>query len=126
MFDKAGIQTMSHLSILPTALTDLDRLASVLTAEGYHVERNGVFTAFPGEQSDFDLMATHSRGLHFAWRRSATSNHLELIADVERQGSAATYGPRLQRIVRLYALSQALDDVQSSALSESVVAFSRD
>jgi hypothetical protein len=56
----------------------------------------------------------------------ATSNHLELIADVERQGSAVTYGPRLQRIVRLYALSQALDDVQSSALSESVVAFSRD
>ena len=90
VFDKAGIQTMSHLSILPTALTDLDRLASVLTAEGYHVERNGVFTAFPGEQSDFDLMATHSRGHHFAWRRSATSNHLELIADVERQGPEGT------------------------------------
>jgi len=117
---------MSHLSILPTALTDLDRLASVLTAEGYHVVRNGVLTAFPGEQSNFDLMATHSGGLHFAWRRSATSNHLELISDVERQGSVATFGPRLQRIVRLYALSQALDAVQSSALSESVVAFSRD
>ncbi len=126
MFEKAGIPTMSHLSILPTALTDLDRLASVLSSEGYTLERDGVFTVFPGEQEKFDLLATHDGGLRFAWRRSATSNLLELMTDVERQGAAATYAHRLQRIVRLYALSKALDAVQSSSLSESVIAFSRD
>ena len=117
---------MSHLSILPTALTDLERLASVLTAEGYSIEHNGVLTAFPGEQADFDLKATHSTGLHFAWRRSSTANTLELISDVERQCSVVAYARHLQRIVRLYALSQALDAVPASALSESVIAYSCD
>jgi len=117
---------MSHLSILPTALTDLDRLSSVLASEGYRIQRNGVLNEFPGVQASVDLIATHSSGVSFAWRRATTSNTLELVADVERQSSTETYGRRLQRINRLYALSQALDSVQSSSISESVIAVSRD
>ena len=114
VFDKAGIPTMSHLSILPTALTDLDRLASVLVSEGYTVERLGMLPGFGGEAHHFDLKATSPCGVHFAWRRSADSPTLELLADVERQGAAETYQPRLQRIVRLYALAKALDTVATT------------
>lgn len=117
---------MSHLSILPTALTDLNRLASVLSSEGYRIQRNGVLNAFPGVQASVDLIATHSCGVSFAWRRETTSNTLELVADVERQSSIDTYGRRLQRINRLYALSQALDSVQSRSISESVITVSCD
>ena len=122
MFDKAGIQTVSHLSILPTALTDLDRLASVLIGQGYRVEREGRLIGFAGESLRFDLKATSSAGTHFAWRRSASGPQLELIADLERQGAADTYQPRLQRILRLYALSQALDEVEASPALKDVCA----
>ena len=120
MFDKAGIQTMSHLSILPTALTDLDRLASVLVAEGYAIERQGTLSGFGGESHHFDLKATSPCGVHFAWRRSLQSPTLELLADVERQGAAETYQARLQRIVRLYALAKALDTVATTSFLQGV------
>ncbi len=120
VFDKAGIQTMSHLSILPTALTDLDRLASVLVAEGYAIERHGMLSGFGGESHHFDLKATGPCGVHFAWRRSLQSPTLELLADVERQGAAETYQARLQRIVRLYALAKALDTVATTSFLQGV------
>ncbi|MGC6483563.1 MAG: hypothetical protein ACON4T_08375 [Synechococcus sp.] len=114
VFDKEGIPTMSHLSILPTSITDLDRLAAVLVSEGYAIERHGELIGFAGESHAFDLKATSPCGVSFAWRRSAHSPTLELLADVERQGAAAPYQPRLQRLVRLYALAQALDTVATT------------
>ena len=96
VFDKAGIQTMSHLSILPTALTDLDRLASVLVAEGYAIERQGTLSGFGGESHHFDLKATSPCGVHFAWRRSLQSPTLELLADVERLGQCIEANNALQ------------------------------
>ena len=84
VFDKAGIPTMSHLSILPTALTDLGRLASVLVSEGYAIERHGMLSGLEGSHH-FDLKATSPCGVHFAWRRAQQSSSLELLADVERQ-----------------------------------------
>ncbi|MEB3159657.1 MAG: hypothetical protein VKK03_09390 [Synechococcus sp.] len=112
---------MSHLSILPTALSDLDRLSSVLKAEGYVIERNGLLPGFAGDSHPFDLKATSPCGHHFAWRRSANSANLELLADVERQGAATTYGSRLQRIVRLYALAKALDAVATTPSLSGVI-----
>ena len=70
----------------------------------------------------FDLKATSCAGIHFAWRRSTSGPQLELIADLERQGAADTYQPRLQRILRLYALSQALDEVKASPALKDVCA----
>ena len=113
---------MSHLSILPTALTDLNRLESVLISEGYTVCREGVLPGFAGENHAFALMATSPCGIHFAWRRADGSSTLELLADVERQGAAETYQPRLQRIVRLYALAEALDDAIQIPALKSVIA----
>ena len=121
VFSKAGIPTMSHLSILPTALTDLERLASVLVSEGYAIERHGMLSGFGGESHHFDLKATSPCGVHFAWRRAQQSSSLELLADVERQGAAETYQPRLQRIVRLYALAKALDTVSASSSLQGVI-----
>lgn len=105
---------MSHLSILPTAFTDLDRLASVLLAEGYSVERQATLSGFGSEQQLVDLKATSPSGIHFAWRWCQAESRLELLADVERQGAALTYRSRLQRIVRLYALAEALATVASN------------
>ena len=113
---------MSHLSILPTSLTDLDRLESVLIAEGYTIERNGVLPGFAGDAHSFDLKANSPCGVHFVWRRSSTANTLELLADVERQGAAETYQPRLQRIVRLYALAEALDAVMQTPALRGAIA----
>ena len=113
---------MSHLSILPTAITDLDRLASVLSAEGYSVEREATLSGFGDDQQHVALKATSPSGVHFAWRRCQSGTRLELLADVERQGAALTYRSRLQRIVRLYALAEALDAVATNPLLQGAIA----
>ena len=107
---------MSHLFILPTALSDPERLADVLVSEGYDVERNGYLRGFGGDRQAYTLKATSASGIHLAWTTSADGSALELLADLERQGAAGMFQQRLQRIVRLYALSKALDTVNTSPL----------
>ena len=83
VFDKAGIPTMSHLSILPTALTDLERLASVLI--GYAIERHGMLSRFWRGVPSFRPQGHKPLWGPLRWETCPAIELLELLADVERQ-----------------------------------------
>ena len=98
---------MSHLSILPTLVTDLDLLEIALLSEGFNVFRGGVVSSFDTHQS-VDLSAVHPSGLQLGWKHSDNQPHFDLVADLAApQGSGQTE-PGLRRVLRRYAIHQAM------------------
>jgi len=105
---------MSHLSILPTVLSDLERLETALHAEGYVLTRQSKVETLGSGLVAVDLLASKPDGDSLAWRWSASQDHLELVTDLQRQASRSGSTRRLRRIIRRYALLQALDTVFDS------------
>ena len=100
---------MSHLSILPTLVKDLDLLASALRAEGFVVEVEGQLSSF-GTQHNVALAATHSMGFALGWTWNCNHDSLDVVVDLGRPAHSFSVKRILSRVLRRYALQQALRD----------------
>ena len=100
---------MSHLSILPTLVTDLDLLESALQAEGFRVQCGGIVSSFDHHQA-VDLAAYHPSGLQLGWRRTGDHDQLDLVADLSAPAGSGRTESALRRVLRRYALNTALRD----------------
>ena len=106
----AGIPVfMSHLSILPTLVTDLDLLEIALQAEGFRVQCGGIVSSFDRHQA-VDLAAYHPSGLQLGWRRTGDHDQLDLVADLSAPAGSGRTESALRRVLRRYALNTALHD----------------
>ena len=101
---------MSHLSILPTVLHDVERLAECLESFGLQVHRGGELSTPVGRQS-VCLRVSVEGGQQLGWRQSSSGN-LELVADLERVSRDHSLQTLLSRLTRAYAARQALDRLQ--------------
>ena len=72
---------MSHLTILPTVITDLELLEETLLAERYFVQRPGLIKAFGQDIYPAELVATDRSGLQMGWRWDADGS-LALMLDL--------------------------------------------
>ena len=110
---------MSHLTILPTVITDLELLEETLLAEHYLVQRPGLIKAFGQDVYQADLVATDSNGLQMAWRWD-TDGSLELMLDLGQTKDSAGHKTHLKTILRAYALRSALRSADGVSLDPSV------
>ena len=126
---------MSHLSILPTRLRDVDLLAEALTDLGQQVHRGGAVEGFAGERvpvllrldlAPGPLLATHgkpiarktpqSSSFSLGWARQLDGS-LALVGDLGRIAAAGPLQELLSQLSRRYALLQALRDAAGSAFA---------
>ncbi len=98
---------MSHLTILPTVITDLELLEETLLSQQYLVQRPGLIKAFSQEVYPAELVATDSRGLQMGWRWDSHGS-LALMVDLAQSRNSARHQVQLQKILRAYALRSAL------------------
>ena len=110
---------MSHLTILPTVITDLELLEETLLAEHYLVQRPGLIKAFGQDVYQADLVATDSNGLQMAWRWD-TDGSLELMLDLGQTKDSAGHKTHLKTILRAYALRSALRSAAAITFDPSV------
>ena len=101
---------MSHLSILPTVLRDVARLAESLESFGLPVHWDGELITPVGRQN-VRLWVRLEGGQQLGWR-SGSDGTLELVADLERVSRDHTLQALLSRLPRAYAARQALDALQ--------------
>ncbi|MCX5944881.1 MAG: DUF1257 domain-containing protein [Cyanobacteria bacterium] len=141
---------MSHLSILPTLLRDVDLLAAALTDLGQAVQRGGVVEGFAGERVPvllrLDLIASppvaiqtkvrrkgpspkqdRSQPLPFSlgWARQLDGS-LALVGDLGRLAAASPLQELLSQLSRRYALRQALKDAAGSDFASAEVSVDQE
>ena len=126
---------MSHLSILPTRLRDVDLLAEALTDLGQQVHRGGAVEGFAGERvpvllrldlAPGPLLATQgkpiarnipqSSSFSLGWARQLDGS-LALVGDLGRIAAAGPLQELLSQLSRRYALLQSLRDAAGSAFA---------
>jgi hypothetical protein len=126
---------MSHLSILPTLLRDVDLLAEALTDLGQVVQRGGAVEGFAGERVPVllrldlaagPLLATQAKPIarksaqssrfSLGWARQLDGS-LALVGDLGRIAAASPLQELLGQLSRRYALLQALRDAAGSAFA---------
>ena len=107
---------MSHLSILPTPVPDLDLLASALRAEGFVVELEGQLSSF-GTAHNVALAATHSTGFALGWIWNRNHDSLDVVVDLGRPAHPFPVERVLSLVLRRYALQQALRDANHQSLA---------
>ena len=110
---------MSHLTILPTVITDLELLEETLLAEHYLVQRPGLIKAFGQDVFPAELVATDSSGLQMGWRWDADGS-LALMLDLGQTKNSAGHKTHLKTILRAYALRSALRAADGVSLDPSV------
>ena len=110
---------MSHLTILPTVITDLDLLEETLLAEHYLVQRPGLIKAFGQDIYAAELVATDRSGLQMGWRWDADGS-LALMLDLGQTKDSAGHQTRLKTILRAYALRSALSSEDRAIFCPSV------
>jgi hypothetical protein len=110
---------MSHLTILPTVITDLELLEETLFAEHYLVQRPGLIKAFGQDVFPAELVATDSSGLQMGWRWDADGS-LALMLDLGQTRNSAGHKTHLKTILRAYALRSALRSADGVSLDPSV------
>ncbi len=110
---------MSHLTILPTVITDLELLEETLLAEHYFVQRPGLIKAFGQDIYPAELVATDSSGLQMGWRWDADGS-LALMLDLGQTKNSAGHKTHLKTILRAYALRSALRSADGVSLDPSV------
>jgi hypothetical protein len=109
---KAGIDFMSHLSILPTVLRDADRLAASLSSLGLQPSQGGVLRGFD-QVEPVEVQVSLSNGLTLGWRRQVDGS-LALVGDLQRLSRSRSLQRLLSRVTRAYAARQALDEAAAS------------
>ena len=126
---------MSHLSILPTRLRDVDLLAEALTDLGQQVHRGGAVEGFAGERlpvllrldlapgpllatqgKPIDRKTPQSSSFSLGWARQLDGS-LALVGDLGRIAAAGPLQELLSQLSRRYALLQALRDAAGSAFA---------
>ena len=100
---------MSHLSILPTLVNDIELLASALRAEGFCVESEGHLFTFETQLS-VALASTHPTGLSLGWTWNPQHDALDVVVDLGKPSRSISVQRSLSRVLRRYALQQALRD----------------
>ena len=110
---------MSHLTILPTVITDLELLEETLLAEHYLVQRPGLIKAFGQDIYPAELVATDSSGLQMGWRWDADGS-LALMLDLGQTRNSVGHKTHLKTILRAYALRSALRAADGVSLDPSV------
>ena len=110
---------MSHLTILPTVIKDLELLEETLLAEHYLVQRPGLIKAFGQDVFPAELVATDSSGLQMGWRWDADGS-LALMLDLGQTRNSAGHKTHLKTILRAYALRSALRSADGVSLDPSV------
>ena len=112
---------MSHLTILPTVITDLELLEETLLAENYLVQRPGLIKTFGQDIYSAELVATDCSGLQMGWKRDVDGS-LVLMLDLGQTKDSKGHKTHLKTILRAYALRSALRSAEESNLSPSVSA----
>jgi hypothetical protein len=107
---------MSHLSILPTLVNDLDLLASALRSEGFVVEVEGQICSF-GTPHTMALAAMHSTGLALGWTWNSNHDSLDVVMDLGSPLQTVSAERILSLVLRRYALQQALRDADHQNLA---------
>jgi hypothetical protein len=104
---------MSHLTILPTVLRDLDLMVSALEALHLAPERNGTVLGFAGEREPVDIHVQLPKGPSLGWRQQADGT-LELVADLQKLAQCTAVPQLLTQITRTYATHHALREASTS------------
>ena len=111
---------MSHLSILPTVFTDLERLAQALCDEGFTVERSTKLQGFAVDSHAVDVLAFQGSAMPLGWtlREDGT---IVMHGDIQRISRQPGLEQRLQRVTRRYALLHAMDQVRFGAMGSAAL-----
>jgi hypothetical protein len=103
------IKPMSHLSILPTVLRDVDILHQALGSLGLPSEAGGELLGFAGERQLVAISVQLEGGQKLGWQRSADGS-LCLVGDLQQLSRSHTLQSLLGMITRAYAARQALQE----------------
>ena len=103
---------MSHLSILPTVLRDVDCLARSLRDLGYAPEAAATVHGFGGEAIPVSLKVRLNAGLEIGWQ-TQPDGRLALVADLQRLSRSQPPQRLLSRLTRTYAVHAALRQANS-------------
>ena len=106
---------MSHLSILPTIYTDLDRLAQALHQESFEVTASSQMPGFGPTTIAVDLSATLGDSMILGWVRQSDGS-ISLRSDLQRISRTPGLEAALQRVARRYSLLTALAEVERQQL----------
>lgn len=104
---------MSHLSILPTVLRELDLLDASLRDLGFSPESGGNLQGFAEDRQPVDLSVRLADGQRLGWRRQG-DGQLVLVADLQRIGRSRSLRPLIGTITRRYAARLALREAAHS------------
>ncbi len=107
--EEVGIGSMSHLSILPTVVHDLDQLAAALIDLGCSPLRGGDLAGFADERVRVDLQVQLSPQLPLGWCRQRDGS-LALVGDLQRLSRSRHLQAFLGRLTRRYAARMALQE----------------
>lgn len=100
---------MSHLSILPTVLRDVDLLVVSLEGLGLQPQRGGQLRGFADEWQPVELQVQLEGGQRLGWCRQRDGS-LALVGDLQRISRSQALQALISRITRRYAAAQALAD----------------
>ena len=101
---------MSHLSILPTVFTDLERLVQALCDEGFTVKRSTKLKGFADDSHAVDVLASQGSAMPLGWNQREDGT-IVMHGDIQRISRQPGLEQRLQRVTRRYALLHAIDQV---------------
>ena len=104
-----GIEALSHLSILPTVLRDVDCLCDSLRALGLSPERDGMIQGFAAESHPVLVAIQLEDGISMGWSRRP-DGCLALVGDLQRLSRRRDLQPFLGQLTRTYAACAALRD----------------
>jgi len=104
--------SMSHLSILPTALREADLLVSALETLQLQPQRQGWVVGFPGDEQPVDVHIRLEGGLSLGWRQQPDGS-LALVGDVQRLSQWGRFPGLLTEITRAYAAHLALREASA-------------
>ena len=102
---------MSHLSILPTVFTDLERLVQALCDEGFTVERSTKLQGFADDSHAVDVLAFQGSAMPLGWTQREDGT-IVMHGDIQRISRQPGLEQRLQRVTRRYALFHAMEEVR--------------
>ena len=112
---QSGVRFMSHLSILPTVFTDLERLIQALGDEGFTVERTTELHGFADDSHAVDVLASQGLAMPLGWTQREDGT-IVMHGDIQRISRQPGLEQRLQRVTRRYALLHAMDQVRLGEL----------
>jgi hypothetical protein len=104
---------MSHLTILPTVLLDLELMVSALEALHLGPQRDGMVVGFAGERQPVDIHIQLPNGQSLGWRRQADGS-LALVADLQKLAQCTAVPQLLTEITLAYTTHHALKEASNS------------